>query len=360
MDSKVSGHFSQYRLYYIIIGVIVIIALGVGLGLGLQKDDKATSPPEETGFIYETDTAPGSLGDLPISNTGESFEELSFTSKDIGNRKYRVVVPFKWKDSVTDANGDGAYFKGSDITIVKFDGIPLVKRMPNETEDGYQFEAFRGKIENDAGAPRLLGNMSLKRCFLNATIVNEDYGNNFNDWVVSSVTDTSAVFEDTSFNQDISSWNVSNVTDMQSMFSRSSFDQDISSWVVSSVTNMANMFNGATAFNKDLSIWDVSSVNIMRNMFNGASSFNGDISGWTVSSVTDMSSMFNGASSFNSDISGWTVSSVTGMTSMFNGAEAFTRDISSWKPDISSEPTDFATGSGIDGNAAYYPNWVVS
>lgn len=140
-----------------------------------------------------------------------------------------------------------------------------------------------------------------------------------------------------SFNQDISSWNTSNIENMAAMFSRSGFNSNIGNWDVSNVTNMGFMFT-ETLFNQPIGSWDVSNVGNMRGMFKNNSAFNQDIGGWQISPTgfgdegeLVLIEMFQNASSFNQDLSGWCV------------------------PLITSEPTDFATGSALA--PANYPVW---
>jgi len=63
------------------------------------------------------------------------------------------------------------------------------------------------------------------------------------EWVVSAITDMSALFFNLkNFNEDVSNWDTSEVTDMSFMFQgASAFDQDLN-FVTSSVTDMSNMF----------------------------------------------------------------------------------------------------------------------
>ncbi|MFD2531815.1 BspA family leucine-rich repeat surface protein [Gracilimonas halophila] len=151
----------------------------------------------------------------------------------------------------------------------------------------------------------------------------------------SGITDMSALFKDSNFNQDISSWDVSSVTNMAEMFSgNSEFNQDIGSWDVSSVTDMRSMFYGATAFNQDIGSWDVTSVTDMSDMFLSSFAFNQDIGSWDVSSVTDMSGMFQSAKVFNHDIGNWNVSSVKDMSLMFSFS-SFNQDIGKWGEKVS-------------------------
>jgi surface protein len=159
----------------------------------------------------------------------------------------------------------------------------------------------------------------------------ERYGH-ISDWVVSSVTDMSKLFESKSkFNDDITRWDVSNVTDMHRMFEyASAFNQPIGNWDVSKVTDMSLMFIFATAFNQPIGNWDVSNVTYMYNMFQLAVAFNQPIGQWNVSKVTDMAQMFDSAISFNQPIENWNVSNVIYMSAMFVRAEAFNQYLGKW------------------------------
>lgn len=98
----------------------------------------------------------------------------------------------------------------------------------------------------------------------------------FNSWDVSLVTDTSFMFNGTSFNQDISGWNVSNIEDMSYMFRYVPFNQDISGWNTSSLQNVQSMFQGTAVtavFDQDISLWDISNVTNFSNFLNGTTSF---------------------------------------------------------------------------------------
>jgi len=116
--------------------------------------------------------------------------------------------------------------------------------------------------------------------------------------IPATVRDMSGMFAKSSFlNGDISKWNVSKVTNMSAMFAESPFNQDISEWDVGNVTNMTAMFF-KSSFTGSIYKWNVSNVTKMTGMF-AKSPFNGDISIWNVSKVTDMSAMFNDATLFN-------------------------------------------------------------
>ena len=155
--------------------------------------------------------------------------------------------------------------------------------------------------------------------------------------------------QDIQFNSNISFWDTSNVTNMYGMFYYAiSFNQNIGNWDTSSVTNMGWMFFSASSFNQNIGSWITSSVTDMNNMFFGAEDFNGVIGDWNTSSVTDMSFVFQDAAAFNQNIGDWNTSSVTDMSSLFKDAILFNQDLSAWcVSNISSEPTDFATGSDL-------------
>ena len=155
--------------------------------------------------------------------------------------------------------------------------------------------------------------------------------------------------QDIQFNSNISFWDTSNVTNMYGMFYYAiSFNQNIGNWDTSSVTDMGWMFFSASSFNQNIGSWITSSVMDMNNMFFGAEDFNGVIGDWNTSSVTDMSFMFQDAAAFNQNIGDWNTSSVTDMSSLFKDAILFNQDLSAWcVSNISSEPTDFATGSDL-------------
>ena len=155
--------------------------------------------------------------------------------------------------------------------------------------------------------------------------------------------------QDIQFNSNISFWDTSNVTNMYGMFYYAiSFNQNIGNWDTSSVTDMGSMFFSASSFNQNIGSWITSSVTDMNNMFFGAEDFNGLIGDWNTSSVTDMSFVFQDAAAFNQNIGDWNTSSVTDMSSLFKDAILFNQDLSAWcVSNISSEPTDFATGSDL-------------
>jgi hypothetical protein len=134
---------------------------------------------------------------------------------------------------------------------------------------------------------------------------------------VSSITDMSYIFADSSFNGNISLWDVSNVENMDFMFYNSHYtgkNGDISNWNVSKVEIMSNMFSNSK-YNGNISKWKTDNVKFMNGMFQ-KSVFNGDISNWNVSNVINMTFMFYD-SKFNQDLSNWNVKSVESIHGMF-------------------------------------------
>lgn len=102
----------------------------------------------------------------------------------------------------------------------------------------------------------------------------------------------------------------------------------------------------------------MSNVTSMIGMFWVNDSFNQDIGEWDVSNVTNMSEMFTRNDVFNGDIGSWDVSAVTNMTAMFKDAISFSQDLSSWCAPLISDPgSSFASGSPLEVNSGFLPNW---
>ncbi|MCG8701126.1 MAG: BspA family leucine-rich repeat surface protein [Bacteroidales bacterium] len=195
-------------------------------------------------------------------------------------------------------------------------------------------------------APDLSNATSIFRMFGACSLIAEV---DLSNWDVSTITDFSWAFVETSFNGDVSTWDMSNAINLELMFASSAFNGDVSKWDVSNVTNMNGLFYECESFNQDISVWNTAKVTNMSYMFYGAHAFNQDISAWNVSSVTKLSSMFNGADVFNQDISGWDISNVSNMSNMLNSTAMSTQNydklLSSWSAlDINSDITLGAAG----------------
>ncbi len=207
-------------------------------------------------------------------------------------------------------------------------------------------------------APILSNVTSTNRMFDQARALEDE---NFNNWDMSNVTNTGAMFRDANnFVGSIGDWNMSNVTNMERMFEKAwEFNGDIGNWNTSAVTTTNWMFLNAFYFNQDIGNWDMSSLVSSRYMFDGAGRFNKDISGWNVSNlkfmqgmfrntfnfnqpigtwntvnVENMAEVFQKAKRFNQDLTGWNTANVWNMINMFNGAERFNANIATW--DLSS------------------------
>ena len=169
-------------------------------------------------------------------------------------------------------------------------------------------EAYSGcenMICNAIDAPDLSEISSLNSMFSETTSLTGD----FSSWDVSSITDFSYMFNNSSFNGDISLWDLTSAINLTGMFSRSSFNGDISQWDVSNVTNLTSVFYECNTFNQDLGSWDVSNVTKMYYTFYKATSFDQDLGNWDVSSLTNASNMLNGVTlstaNYDSLLIGW-------------------------------------------------------
>ncbi|MBO6588040.1 MAG: BspA family leucine-rich repeat surface protein [Muricauda sp.] len=167
---------------------------------------------------------------------------------------------------------------------------------------------------------------SMASMFRECTQFNGDIGN----WDISTVTDISRVFMNTSFNQDISNWNTEEVITMQATFHSTPFNKDISTWNTKKVENMRSMFAATTNFNQDISnYWTTNAVTDMSYMFDAAEAFNQDMSGWVTSNVKYMSFMFRDATSFDQDLGSWNISSLQNAISMLDNSGMSPENLSS-------------------------------
>ena len=295
-----------------------------------------------------TTTASGSVshtyntaGDYTVQITGD----LTRFNLNSGADASKLVSLDQWGNTTWETM-QGA-FRGADSMVYNADDAPNLSGVTDMTGMFAETFSFNGDLSSwNVSSVTDMSDMFYESSF-NGNISSWDvssvtdmsdmfidaysFNGNISSWDVSSVTDMSAMFfSAASFNGDLSSWNVSSVTDMSEMLASISFNQPLSSWDVSSVTDMSNMFAYTSSFNQTLSSWDVSSVTNMTGMFSGASSFNQTLSSWNVSSVTDMSHMFSGASSFNQPLNSWNVSSVTDMLGMFAKSSSFDQNLGNW------------------------------
>ncbi len=314
-------------------------------------------------MIDDGDDVSTGICTTPISDMSNLFLVASSFNQDISNWDVsNVTTMYKMFQEASSFNQDISHWDVSNVTNMRYMFWLATSfnqdignwDVNNVTHMGLMF-AEASSFNQDIGSWDV-SNVTNMAGMIAAESFNQDISN----WDVSNVTNMGNMFGDaSSFNQDISSWDVSGVTDMSDMFSNaSSFNQHIGGWDVSNVTNMRAMFNGASSFDQDIGSWNVSNVTNTRGLFYEASSFNQDISSWDVSGVMDMGVMFFFADSFNQDIGSWDVSNVTDMEYMFYSASIFNQDISNWcVSNIGSEPTDFDTGAGFDGDTGIQPVW---
>ncbi len=170
------------------------------------------------------------------------------------------------------------------------------------------FQDFKGIITLnntiDTSAMTDMSNM-----FQRASNFNDD---SVKDWDTSNVITMGEMFDYAKkFNQDLETngnkWNVSSVQHMYHMFrGTESFVGKLTDWDTSSVTNMSAMFE-ASAFNNPINHFDVSKVEKMHYMFAYNKHFNQDISHFKLNNVTNMKNMFEKARAIkNIDLSGKT------------------------------------------------------
>lgn len=213
----------------------------------------------------------------PSTPSPENYKTVSFTlayNQLDNNNNVGLTFYSPGNQKVNFYNGTGY---GHPITIENFDYIPLAN-------NGYQFyNLYNLNISNNYPLTRpSIFDISLNDAFNKAYKFN---ANSLSNWNVSTVTNMSSMFKDSSFNQDISGWNTGSVTNMSSMFENNvDFSQNISKWNTSKVTDMSSMFKNATSFNSKLQYdatsdpsyiyWDVSSVINMSSMFQNATGFN--------------------------------------------------------------------------------------
>ena len=332
----------------------------------VKKKYRLSTSVEGEGTITEkiikagaaTDYNSGTIVELTATpSDGWKFKEWTGDLTGTENPKQITIDKAKTVKAVFEALPP-FYLDENGVTIKARDWVTVGKtgKVGGVTYTAVDNTSLKSMADNDEDVTKVVTTLvtDMKELFNQKSTFNQDIGS----WDVSSVTNMRSMFlSAAAFNQDISSWDVSKVTDMQSMFgSAITFNKDIGSWDVSKVTDMQNMFGSATAFNKDIGSWDVSNVVNMSTMFAAAQEFNQDIGSWDVSNVLNMYRMLGQTTAFNQDIGGWDVSKVTDMRYMFNQATAFNQDISKWcVTNITSEPSDFAAGSGLSSSTK--PKW---
>jgi surface protein len=300
----------------------------------------------------------GSWNTGAVTNMSSMFNGASAFNQDIGSWNTGAVTNMSFMFNGASAfNQDIGSWNTSAVTNIErmFQGASAFNNGGSASINNWNTSAVTNMLvtffnasafNQDIGSWNTSAVTNMGSMFSGASTFNQD----ISSWNTGAVTNMSFMFRSAAaFNQDIGGWNTSAVTAMNNMFeSATAFNQDIGSWNTGAVTNMQEMFRSATAFNQDIGAWNTALVTNMNIMFFGATAFNQDIGLWNTGAVTAMTSMFSGASSFNQDIGGWNTGAVTAMIAMFNGATVFNQDLSGWCVTlITSEPTNFATGSAL-------------
>lgn len=133
---------------------------------------------------------------------------------------------------------------------------------------------------------------------------------------------------------------------------------DIQQWGTMKLHNRGYQFRGCKNLSR-FSAVDMPNLYGMTNltgMFAECRLFNDPSVGqWTMDSVVTVSNMFYNASAFNQPLN-WQLPSLRKADLMFYNASAFNQDLTSWcVPQLTSEPTDFATGSQL--TVQHKPIW---
>jgi len=193
----------------------------------------------------------------------------------------------------------------------------------------------------------------------------DSFNQNIGSWDVSNVTNMSNMFANCIlFNQNIGGWDVSNVTNMSNMFSlatnfNNSGNTSINNWVTSSCTDFSFMFEN-TSFNQPIGNWNVSSATTISGMFFENSSFNQDIGSWNVSNVTNASYLFYNASSFNQNLFYWDLTNVLDLTGVLDNCGLDQKNYDSFLIGISGileqVPNTFESNLNVGVNGMVYSN----
>lgn len=146
-------------------------------------------------------------------------------------------------------------------------------------------------------------------------------------------------------------------TGLQSMRFNSANLTNVPNAIPNTVTSISNIFFNCSNINDaNIISWDTKNITNMSGAFQLATKLTINLP-WNTINVTNMSNMFNSASMFRGyGLSTWNTSNVTNMNYMIASTPLFNQNLSGWCViNIPSEPTNFATGSGISAN--YKPVW---
>ena len=220
-----------------------------------------------------------------------------------------------------------------------------------------------GTFNQDIGSWPMSNATNLGEMFNGGASFNNGGSDSIKNWDVSKVTSFYYTFRGTSLNQPIGSWRLntgSNVS-MQYAFGGTPLNQDLGSWNVTKVTDMSAMFNGSSFNNSgsnSINNWRPISCSTFAGMFQ-ACPFNQPIGNWPLSaSNINMSQMFYSAGAFNQNIGTWDVTKVTNMSAMFYGSSfnnSGSSDINNWRPISCSNFSSMFQQSSFNQSIANWP-----
>lgn len=306
----------------------------------------------------ETSHQYSSAGTYPISISGQIDNTPFFTA----NTAFNLNSVSAWGNFQLDTSGTFA-----NLTIA-YNPV-LAPYTGNAQNYRRAFENIGSTFYSPAGGNSIIdlnGWDTSNATSLEGIFARAGFGNVLiSNWDVSSVTDMSYAFRESSSDSavNVSNWDVSNVTNFQHTFSftYNSFSvSDITGWDTSSATDMSSMFYLAHNFNQNISSWNVSNVQNFTNMFSLNFGFNQPIGSWDMSSATTIAGMFFLGSVFNQPIGNWNTSNVQSFAGVFgnlftNVKTPFNQDISNWDFTgcLDSDSMLYFFGLGVGGYTAF-------
>jgi len=299
---------------------------------GNDNDFQITIGTVGSGYNYSIDWGDGNHDDNVQGDISHIYSSEGTYSVSISG-DFPIFNPIGWPNTPklrsVEQWGSIEWLSTKDMflscykMVINATDIPDLSKV---TDMRYMFHGISG-FNHDIGDWNVSTVTNMSGLFSN-TSFNQD----LNEWDVSHVIDMSGMFSSASnFNRNIGDWNVSNVTTMNEMFYNTQyFNQDISRWDISNVIDISEMFKFSLRFNQNINSWDTSNVILLNEIFRTALSFNQPIDNWDVSHVSNMFAVFCNARSFNQNVNSWDTSNVTSMVSMFRGASSYNQPINNW------------------------------
>jgi surface protein len=214
-----------------------------------------SSDPTEFRFTVKTDNAGTSNNDqfkLPLDSTFSSI-----TAKvDWGDGNTDDITTYNQSEVTHTYSSAGTYTIKITNALKGFrfnnggDKLKMLDIQNWGVFDNTSSRAFKGcaNLTQTATDSPVLSSANISEMFRDCIL----YDANLNNWDVSSVTNTSQMFRNTSINSPLDNWDVSNVTNMSTMFNGvSTFNQDLSGWDISKVSNGTNFMLNCTGFSTE-------------------------------------------------------------------------------------------------------------